>query len=42
MNIYFLHRTSSPRYAQSNGKAERGVGIVKSVLNKVFDSNADL
>ena len=38
----FLHRTSSPGYAQSNGKAERGVGIVKSVLNKAFDSNADL
>ena len=38
----FLHRTSSPGYAQSNGKEERGVGIVKSVLNKAFDSNADL
>ena len=38
----FLHRTSSPGYAQSNGKVERGVGIVTSVLNKAFDSNADL
>ena len=41
-NIMFLHRTSSPGYAQSNAKAERGVGIVKSVLNKAFDRNADL
>ena len=35
----FLHRTSSPGYAESNGKAECSVGIVKSVLNKAFDSN---
>ena len=37
-----MHRTSSPGYAQSNGKVEHGVGIVKSVLNKAFDSKVDL
>lgn len=38
----FEHRTSSPRYPQSNGHAERGVGIVKSVLNKAKEGGGDL
>ena len=37
----FEHRTSSPRYAQSNGKAEKGVGIVKRLLNKAKESGSD-
>uniref|UniRef100_A0A3B4CLW2 Integrase catalytic domain-containing protein n=1 Tax=Pygocentrus nattereri TaxID=42514 RepID=A0A3B4CLW2_PYGNA len=35
------HVTSSPLYAQSNGKAEKGVHIVKRLLKKAKDSNAD-
>ena len=38
----FEHRTSSPGYQQSNGKAEKSVGIVKGVLNKALDSNDDI
>ena len=30
--------TSSPLYAQSNGKAEKGVHIVKQLLKKAQDS----
>ncbi|KAL7834624.1 hypothetical protein SRHO_G00288710 [Serrasalmus rhombeus] len=37
----FQHVTSSPLYAQSNGKAEKGVHIVKRLLKKAKDSNAD-
>ncbi|KAI3354718.1 hypothetical protein L3Q82_004511 [Scortum barcoo] len=32
--------TSSPLYAQSNGKAEKGVHIVKQLLKKAKDSNS--
>ncbi|XP_049342057.1 uncharacterized protein LOC125806165 [Astyanax mexicanus] len=35
------HVTSSPLYAQSNGKAEKGVHIVKQLLKKAKDCNAD-
>ena len=38
----FEHRTSSPGYPQSNGKAKKSVGIVKGVLNKALDSNDDI
>ena len=37
----FQHVTSSPLYAQSNGKAEKGVHIVKQLLKKAKDSNSD-
>uniref|UniRef100_A0AAR2KRY5 Gypsy retrotransposon integrase-like protein 1 n=1 Tax=Pygocentrus nattereri TaxID=42514 RepID=A0AAR2KRY5_PYGNA len=37
----FQHVTISPLYAQSNGKAEKGVHIVKRLLKKAKDSNAD-
>ncbi len=38
----FQHVTSSPLYAQSNAKAEKGVHIVKQLLRKAKDSNSDL
>ncbi len=34
----FEHRTSSPLYPQSNGKAEKGVQIVKSLLKKAIEN----
>ncbi|KAL7851936.1 hypothetical protein SRHO_G00177210 [Serrasalmus rhombeus] len=37
----FKHVTSSPLYAQSNGKAEKGVHILKTLLKKAADSNSD-
>lgn len=37
----FKHVTSSPLYPQSNGKAEKGVHIVKQLLKKARDSKAD-
>lgn len=37
----FRHVTSSPLYPQSNGKAEKGVHIVKQFLKKAHDSNSD-
>ena len=33
----FLHRTSSPRFAQSNGEAERAVRTAKEMLTKAKD-----
>uniref|UniRef100_A0A3Q3MPL7 Integrase catalytic domain-containing protein n=1 Tax=Labrus bergylta TaxID=56723 RepID=A0A3Q3MPL7_9LABR len=38
----FKHVTSSPRYAQSNGKAEKRVHILKQLLKKAEDSDSDL
>uniref|UniRef100_A0A3B3S2K7 Integrase catalytic domain-containing protein n=1 Tax=Paramormyrops kingsleyae TaxID=1676925 RepID=A0A3B3S2K7_9TELE len=35
------HVTSSPLYAQSNGKAEKGVHILKQLLKMASDSNSD-
>lgn len=37
----FQHVTSSPLYAQSNGKAEKGVHIVKQLLKKAQESGSD-
>lgn len=39
--LWFFCVTSSPLYAQSNGKAEKGVHIVKQLLEKAHDCNSD-
>lgn len=38
----FKHVTSSPLYSQSNGLAEKGVDIAKSILKKCAFDNSDL
>lgn len=37
----FKHVTSSPHYPQSNGKAEKGVHILKQLLKKADESGSD-
>jgi transposase InsO family protein len=37
----FIHITSSPRYPQSNGFAERMVGVVKGILKKAKQAGTD-
>ncbi|KAI4891972.1 hypothetical protein NFI96_009139, partial [Prochilodus magdalenae] len=37
----FNHVTSSPQHAQTNGKAEKGVHIIKQILKKSTDSKSD-
>jgi transposase InsO family protein len=41
-SVGFKHVTSSPRYPQSNGLVERGVGIVKNLWRKSNDREAAL
>lgn len=41
MKYDFKHVTSSPEYAQSNGKTEKGVHILKQLLKKAADSKSD-
>ena len=43
LNVFdcYLVTGSSPYYPQSNGKAERGVGIVKGLLNKAKEAGDD-
>ena len=38
----FVHTTSSPRYLQSNGQAERCVQTVKNLLQKADESGGDV
>ena len=38
----FVITTSSPRYAQSNGQAERAIQTVKNLLKKAYSSNTDV
>ena len=38
----FQHRTSSPRYARSNGLAESSVKVVKSLIKKCKSSRQDI
>lgn len=37
----FVHTTSSPHFPQSNGLAEKSVGIVKKLMRKAKDSRSD-
>lgn len=37
----FNHVTSSPQHPQANGKAEKGVHIIKQLLKKAIDSKSD-
>lgn len=37
----FKHVTSSPQHPQANGKAEKGVHIIKQLLKKATDSQSD-
>uniref|UniRef100_A0A3Q1GA47 Integrase catalytic domain-containing protein n=1 Tax=Acanthochromis polyacanthus TaxID=80966 RepID=A0A3Q1GA47_9TELE len=41
MQYSFHHVTSSPRHAQANGKAEKGVHIIKQLLKKATDVKSD-
>ena len=37
----FVHKTSSPNYAQSNGRAENAVKTAKRLMKKAAESNTD-
>ena len=36
------HVTSSPRYPQSNGQAERAIGTVKNLMKKALEDGSDV
>lgn len=40
-NYEFEHRTSSPRYPQSNGNVENAVKIVKNLMRKCVHDKKD-
>lgn len=40
-NYEFKHKTSSPRYPQSNGRVENAVKIVKRLMTKAIESRSD-